>query len=88
MGNRRENWLVMSLIVLVAVIVPCMAANTEELTLLIYDYAHLSPEVLAKVEKTASKIFEHMNVHFIWRNGFGAAEPQTPENLPKSLRRC
>jgi hypothetical protein len=84
MGNRQENWLVMGLIVLVEAVAPCMAANTEELTLLVYDYAHLSPEAIAKAESTVSRIFEHLNVHVIWRNGFpDVAQQQTFGNLPE-----
>lgn len=84
MKNRLVNGLVMSLIMTVVVVSPrCMAANTLRLNLVIYDHAHVGPEMLAAAENTVSEIFGHANVQLKWRDGFAyAAERHQTMNPP------
>jgi len=78
MDTRQANGVVISLIMTLIAMAPrCMAASTLRLTLVIYDRAHVGPEMVAAGENTASGIFGHADVQLNWLEGFAyAAERQ------------
>jgi hypothetical protein len=83
MENRRANRLVISLMMTVTLAPRCMAANTLQLTLVLYNHAQVGPETLAAAENTVSEIFTDANVQLTWRDGFAyAAERRAAVNPP------
>lgn len=74
MESRLANGLLMTLTAAVcSVTIPCPAGETLQLTLVIYNHAHVGRETLAAAEKTVSEILEPANVQLVWRDGFAYA---------------
>jgi hypothetical protein len=91
-ANRRSICLIL---VLVAVVPGCLAENTIQLTVVIYDHAHARPETVAAAEDVVSAIFRRADVYLIWREGFAYAaerrasvnpEPEDPATLVITLQ--
>src|SRR5712692_5443559 len=62
---------------------PIRSASSElKLTLLVYNHAHVSDEVLGPAEKSASQIFDLASVRLIWRDGFAYAAERQKFEIP------
>ena len=77
MERLKRSWLAAVVVVTFFVTSPKQSvAGDLKLTLVVYDYAHLSEGRLAKVESTASEIFRRAGVQLLW-----VYCPSTPETL-------
>ena len=60
-------------------------ARDLKLTLVVYDYAHVSGPTLADAENTVSEIFRRAGVQLIWRDGFKYAAERQNDEIPAPM---
>ena len=74
MTKLKRSWLTVAVVVGLFVMVPRHGiAGDLQLTLVVYDHAHLGEAKLAEVENTTSEIFRRTGVQLVWIEGFGYA---------------
>jgi len=68
MEKLARRWLIASAAVTSFGLAPRHAtAGDLQLTVVVYDHAHLNAETLAAAERTTSAIFERASVQVVWR---------------------
>jgi hypothetical protein len=84
MEKRLGSWLLTSLGITVFAGAPGpMAMSDLKLTLVIYNYAHVTGETLTNAENRAAEIFRDAGIQLIWRDGFAYAAERQKAEIPQ-----